>query len=367
MQKLKVNELKEHPKNTYFFDDMIGEKWNEFLESVKTSGVIEPVICTQDKIIVSGHQRIRACKELGIKDVNCEIRIYDNEDKIIRQRGDIGGSSVKIGRRIKELERLYGIKHGNNQHQDSDIVGIINTQEDLAQQLGISVDSLSNYKKLTTLIPELQDMVDEEISFSVASRILSKLTQEEQEKLLEDLGQDKLSKMTIKQTQEYIDKTKKLEQENKLQEKELNEKINKLSHLENELLKLKQELEDRPVVEKEVSPYDYDANKKMLEDYRTDYKNLQNQYQNKVTEINQIKKELESMQQNTPEEQFNKKIKDSTIFFCARISEFLEKVGGYVWLVDHINELPELEKKSYYSAINAISAWSENLKSNINN
>ena len=33
---------------------MLGQKWTEFLESIKTSGVIEPIVITQDKTIVSG-------------------------------------------------------------------------------------------------------------------------------------------------------------------------------------------------------------------------------------------------------------------------------------------------------------------------
>ena len=66
MQQINVNELKPHPRNNEFFDDMTGEKWKEFLESIKIRGVIEPIVITPDKTIVSGHQRVRACKELGI-------------------------------------------------------------------------------------------------------------------------------------------------------------------------------------------------------------------------------------------------------------------------------------------------------------
>jgi hypothetical protein len=49
MQKIKVSELKEHPMNTFYFDNMSGEKWNEFLKSVETSGVIEPRNCQSRK------------------------------------------------------------------------------------------------------------------------------------------------------------------------------------------------------------------------------------------------------------------------------------------------------------------------------
>ena len=129
MQKFKIEELKAHPRNNEFFDDMSGEKWQEFLESIKTSGVIEPIVVTQDKIIVSGHQRVRACKELGIEEIDANVKIYDSDDDIIkdlletniRQRGEIGGSTVKLGRRIKELERIYGIKQGRPEKNSTNV------------------------------------------------------------------------------------------------------------------------------------------------------------------------------------------------------------------------------------------------------
>ena len=73
------------------------------------------------------------------------------------------------------------------------------------------------------------------------------------------------------------------------------------------------------------------------------------------------------MKVTTPTEQYNQKLKNSTIFFCSKVADFIEKVGGYVWLVDHLNELPDYEKKSYVSAVNAIYSWSDTILNNINN
>lgn len=70
---------------------------------------------------------------------------------------DIGGSAKKVGRRIKELERLYGIREGRPEKLPNNSVV---TQSDLASQLGISVDTLQNYKMLSDMIPELEELVD---------------------------------------------------------------------------------------------------------------------------------------------------------------------------------------------------------------
>lgn len=64
MQQININELKPHPRNNEFFDDMTGDAWDAFKESISTSGIVEPIVVTQDMIIVSGHQRVRAAKEL---------------------------------------------------------------------------------------------------------------------------------------------------------------------------------------------------------------------------------------------------------------------------------------------------------------
>lgn len=77
----------------------------------------------------------------------------------IRQRGDVGGSAKKMGKRIKELERLYGIEHGNNQ-RTSNNYNSSKTQEDLAKDLGISIPTLQNYKMMADMIPELEELMD---------------------------------------------------------------------------------------------------------------------------------------------------------------------------------------------------------------
>lgn len=82
----------------------------------------------------------------------------------IRQRGIGNPNSIKLGRCIKELERIYGIQNGGNrgnQYQEAEPkLSDVPTQEDLAEIIGISVDTLQNYKKLTELVPELQDWVE---------------------------------------------------------------------------------------------------------------------------------------------------------------------------------------------------------------
>ena len=83
--------------------------------------------------------------------------LLDLLESNIRRRGEIGGSAKKVGKRIKELERIYGVEHGRPEKLPK--VSEVN-QSNIAEMIGISVDTLNNYKKLTELIPELEDLVD---------------------------------------------------------------------------------------------------------------------------------------------------------------------------------------------------------------
>lgn len=224
---IKTEQLKPHTKNSFYFDDITGVKWNEFLESIRINGVIEPLIITEEYMIVSGHQRLRACLELEIPEVPCEIRHYESDDQIekelieinVRQRGDIGGSPVKIGRRIRALERLYGIRNGGNRGNQYYAVPSNNliSQTKLAQDLNMSNETLRNYKKLTKLIPEIEKLIYEGvISTTTAVTIVKQLSPMEQKKLSVTI--DVTQKYTQNQIQYYINQIKYDSKEDKSQD-----------------------------------------------------------------------------------------------------------------------------------------------------
>ena len=163
-----------------------------------------------NKVIVSGHQRVRACKELGITEILAETKHYKSEDDVIkdlletniRQRGTVGGSELKLGRRIKELERIYGVKHGGNRSKSSNGTFAM-TDQDIADMNGIDINTLKRAKSLTALPIEIQDLIEQgNISPSTASRLIAKLTPEQQEQLIQSLPVTE--KLTQKQVQEYV-------------------------------------------------------------------------------------------------------------------------------------------------------------------
>lgn len=365
MQKIKISDLIPHPKNNYFFDDMNGEKWNEFLESIKTSGVIEPIVITQNKVIVSGHQRVRACKQLGIEEIMAEIKLYDSDDKIIkdlletnlRQRGDIGGSSIKMGRIIKELERIYGIKHGNNQYEeDSDIVGRL-TQSDLAQQLGISVDTLNNTKKLAKLPQEIQDLIEQgNITTSTASRLIAKLSSEEQEELIATLPT--AQKLTQKQVQSYIDQIQSkdkaiVERDNQIAGYKL--KTEKVEKMKKRIFELESQLANQtePIV-KTVIPEDY-------ENLKGIHKQLELDYQRQVEKNSDLEAKINLLKESSAKYQASQMISNDCIMLTNKVNRFIRETGGLAYVSSEIQKLDKKDREAFINAVQSMAAWATNI------
>ena len=209
-QLLAVDSLSPHPRNNDFFDDITGGKWDEFLESVKASGIIEPLVITQNKVVVSGHQRLRACKELGIKNVYCIVRSYKSEDEVLRdlietniqQRGTISSSKKKQALIIQTLERIYEIqttgrpKNSVNltEFPDKELTNPPSprTKAQLAEALGLSLEQYATAKAVLPLIPDLQDMIDEgNLPATLARHLLARLSEQEQLELVKSLDTTK--------------------------------------------------------------------------------------------------------------------------------------------------------------------------------
>ena len=79
---IEVKKLKPFSQHSKYFKNMTGEEWIRFLNSVQEEGIIEPILISQDYVIISGDQRVRACKDLDMKTIPCRIKKYiDNENK----------------------------------------------------------------------------------------------------------------------------------------------------------------------------------------------------------------------------------------------------------------------------------------------
>lgn len=283
--------LRVHPRNQEFFDDIEGKAYEQFKESIARNGYVHtPLIVTPDMTVVSGHQRLKACRELGIDKVDVIIRNDLNtedeklkvllETNFMRQKND-QAKQVKVA---AEYVGLVGNKHGGNRASGKTCRL---TQFEIAQSLGISERALRELLEIDRkLIPQIRELFDNgKITKYTANKVWCRLSPEDQERFFNEIGRDKIAQMTQTQTQQYIEQLRKAEMDKQRLQSELQrekckparieykdrvidntdynavEKAKKLEHLKNDLetknknlensLKMTQQLLDNYKVDSE--------------------------------------------------------------------------------------------------------------------
>ena len=186
----KLHEFKDHPYKVLDNDEM-----NSLIESVQEQGVMSPLIVrplegtTDEYEIISGHRRFRAAQKAGLKEVPAFIRPVSRDEAAIMlvdsnlHREHILPSEKAYAYKL-ELEAMS--RQGYRSDLTSNQVGRkLETADFIAKQANESKTQIRRYIRLTHLIPEILNMVDEKrIAFSVGVE-LSYLTEYEQQDLLE--------------------------------------------------------------------------------------------------------------------------------------------------------------------------------------
>lgn len=118
VQNYAVEALKIHPRNKDFFDDIQGKEYETFKQSIENEGVISPILIAPDMTVVSGHQRLKACKELGVKLIPAIMReelLDENEKLKILLAANFGRTKNDESKQRKvavEYVNLCGLKMG---------------------------------------------------------------------------------------------------------------------------------------------------------------------------------------------------------------------------------------------------------------
>lgn len=185
-----IDDFPGHP-----FQIRMDEDMDQLVESIRQNGVITPVTLRPKPggryELVSGHRRKKACELAGLKTIKAEVKNLSREEAIIFMV-DSNLQRTRILPSEKAFSYKMRLEAMNHQGRRYDItlspMGTkLRSDEELAQKTGDSRNQIQRYIRLTYLLPELLDMVDEgRIAFRPAVEI-SYLTKNEQKDLLETI------------------------------------------------------------------------------------------------------------------------------------------------------------------------------------
>lgn len=160
-----IDEFPDHPFKVRMDEDM-----DQLVESVRERGLITPITLRKKEDgryeIVSGHRRMKACQIAGFSFVKADVREMTRDEAIILmvesnlQRSIILPSEKAFSykMRLEAMNRLPGRPSGNLTPVVSEK---LRTNEELGKQVGESREQIRRYIRLTELVPDLLDLVDE--------------------------------------------------------------------------------------------------------------------------------------------------------------------------------------------------------------
>lgn len=211
-----LNEL--HPFKDHPFKIQSDEEMKRLIESIQKFGTLTPALARPlpegGYELISGHRRLAACQVLGIETMPVIVREMTDDESVIAM---VDANLQREHILPSEKAFAYKMKRDALNHQGiaSPQVGEkLLTVEKIGADSGDSKNQVLRYIRLTYLIPELLEMVDEnKIAFNPAVEI-SYLEQSEQRVLLNAMG---LNDCTPSHAQTI--RLKKLSQEGVLQDR----------------------------------------------------------------------------------------------------------------------------------------------------
>lgn len=168
-----IHSFEDHP-----FKVVDDEKMQELVESVRINGVLVPVLVRPDGRngyeMVSGHRRMHASKLLGLETIPALIRDMSRDEAVVAmvdaniQREELLPSEKAFAYKMKmEAMRHQGERTDLTLGQN--VPKFKRTTEAIAQGSGESYKQVQRYMRLTELIPELLEMVDNKrLNFTIA-------------------------------------------------------------------------------------------------------------------------------------------------------------------------------------------------------
>ena len=190
-----IDEFPDHP-----FKVLMDEDMEQLVESIKRNGVMTPATVRLKEDgryeLVSGHRRKKACELAGLETLKCEFKELTRYEAIIvmvesnLQRSTILPSEKAFAykMRLEAMKRQAGRPTKENYSPMGNNLEFATSSDELADKVAESKNQIFRFIRLTELVPEILQMVDErQIAFRPAVEI-SYLTEEQQYTLLEAMS-----------------------------------------------------------------------------------------------------------------------------------------------------------------------------------
>ena len=188
---LPIDKLKPFEGHPFYVKD--DDDMEQLTESIRSQGVLTPLVVrpinNDEYEVISGHRRLQACKKAGIEMIPAFIYSMDRNEAVVAM---VDSNLHREKLLPSEKAFAYKMKMDAMKHQGTSrqLGTKLRSDEEIAETAGESARQIQRYIRLTNLIPEILQMVDEgKIALTPAVE-LSYLDKDTQEIVLDAMEQE---------------------------------------------------------------------------------------------------------------------------------------------------------------------------------
>jgi ParB family chromosome partitioning protein len=195
-----LDKLRPHPRNAVLFDDLPSTELTDLAQDMKRQGLITPIEIMPEGMIICGHQRVQAARQLEWTEIEVVVRhdLVDQDAAVIEERL----ISDNLNRRemdpltrarcIRRIRELAYQKTGRKRYRGGE-----DLRDALAKQLGLSGRHLSRIERLLLAPREVQRAVSARQLPLISAEKVTYLAEETQARIAEEIAAGKAPRQVV--------------------------------------------------------------------------------------------------------------------------------------------------------------------------
>lgn len=315
---------------------------------VAAGGLIHPPAVTPDFELIAGERRLRACRDiLGWKQMEVHVMpVQDAEHQLMLEidenethKSFSKAERIDYGRRLERIEAAKAKERMSYGGKGVEISTTLRTDEVVAEKLGIGGKDQYRREKFIAdnqdqLTPEdFADWDEGRLSTNKAyQRIKARLQEAERRAGLAEQEKENLRVELSTQESEY----------------------------QKQLAAMAGQVKTVTVTE---YPDDYDELQHLYAHYVAENQRLRDENQQTTNTMRDLQSRLEHYTHHGELQNAAAKLESDAMFFHVKCNEFITAVGGYLYLAEHIAELPKPQQEAYWQSVMSIAVWAQNILS----
>ena len=268
---------------------------------------------------------------LKLQTVNKLSVAQEIRDQTLKETQEISTALIAAEQRIGEL--LLAIPKASGQYAESKNRPV--SKNTLIKDMGYSKDEASDYQQMARNPEVVQKVIEDAIA---NGEVVTKT------QVMKEIKAAKA---------EMAEKIASLERESKERE----DYITEIESREPEIKTVE--------VVKEVVPDDYEKLKSNVKMYRTQAKSAEESRLNTVEELKKAKARIKDLEERKDIAELQRKLEEEAGYFAIRTYDYIQKNGGYVWITERMEQLPEKQRKEFINTVYAIDAFAKQMIQNI--